>query len=48
MHRYNNTDHSMLTAMVAVNNIIEGRKDKSNIWEINTEDEYHEEGSEAK
>lgn len=48
MHRYNNIDHSMLTAMVAVNNIIEGRKDKSNIWEINTEDEYHEEGSEAK
>lgn len=43
MHRYNNSDHSMLTAMEAVENIISGRKDKSNIWEINTEDEYHEE-----
>ncbi|MBX3252572.1 MAG: NAD(P)/FAD-dependent oxidoreductase [Chitinophagaceae bacterium] len=43
MHRYNNTDHSMLTAMVAVNNIIINREDKSNIWEINTENEYHEE-----
>ena len=43
MHRYNNSDHSMLTAMAAVENIITGRKDKTNIWEINTEDEYHEE-----
>ncbi len=45
MHRYNNSDHSMLTAMAAVENIIAGRKDKTNIWEINTEDEYHEEQS---
>jgi protoporphyrinogen oxidase len=43
MHRYNNQDHSMLTAMEAVNNIIAGRTDKSNIWEVNTEAEYHEE-----
>lgn len=43
MHRYNNSDHSMLTAMAAVENIIAERKDKKNIWEINTEDEYHEE-----
>ncbi len=43
MHRYNNSDHSMLTAMTAVENIINGRKDKSNIWEINTEEDYHEE-----
>ncbi len=43
MHRYNNTDHSMLTAIAAVDNIIAGRKDKSNIWDINTDDEYHEE-----
>ncbi|MCO5241432.1 MAG: NAD(P)/FAD-dependent oxidoreductase [Chitinophagaceae bacterium] len=43
MHRYNNTDHSMLTAMEAVENIITGTKDKRNIWEINTEDVYHEE-----
>lgn len=43
MHRYNNSDHSMLTAMAAVDNIITGNKDKTNIWEINTEEEYHEE-----
>jgi protoporphyrinogen oxidase len=43
MHRYNNQDHSMLTAMTAVENIISGRKDKTNIWDVNTEMEYHEE-----
>jgi protoporphyrinogen oxidase len=43
MHRYNNSDHSMLTAMTAVENIITGTTDKSNIWEINIGDEYHEE-----
>jgi protoporphyrinogen oxidase len=43
MHRYNNQDHSMLTAMVSVDNIAEGRVDKSNVWAINTEEEYHEE-----
>jgi protoporphyrinogen oxidase len=43
MHKYNNQDHSMLTAMTAVDNIIAGRKDKSNIWDVNTEVEYHEE-----
>ncbi|HEX7829935.1 MAG TPA: NAD(P)/FAD-dependent oxidoreductase [Thermoanaerobaculia bacterium] len=43
MHRYNNQDHSMLTAMTAVDNIIAGKVDKSNIWDINTEEEYHEE-----
>jgi protoporphyrinogen oxidase len=42
MHKYNNQDHSMLTAMVAVDNIIAGRTDKSNIWEVNTEQDYHE------
>ncbi len=45
MHRYNNMDHSMLTAMQAVENIINGVTDKSNIWSINTEEEYHEEHS---
>lgn len=45
MHRYNNQDHSMLTAMVAVDNIINGVKDKSNIWDVNVEKEYHEEKS---
>ena len=43
MHRYNNMDHSMLTAMVAVDNIIADKTDKSNIWSVNTEAEYHEE-----
>jgi len=43
MHKYNNSDHSMLTAMTAVDNIIGGKKDKTNIWEINTEMDYHEE-----
>jgi protoporphyrinogen oxidase len=42
MHRYNNQDHSMLTAMLAVENIMAGRTDKSNLWEVNTEMEYHE------
>jgi protoporphyrinogen oxidase len=43
MHRYNNQDHSMLTAMLAVDNIIAGRTDKANLWEVNTEMDYHEE-----
>ena len=47
MHKYNNQDHSMLTAMVAVDNILAGRVDKSNIWAVNTEQEYHEESDAA-
>ncbi len=43
MHKYNNQDHSMLTAMVAVDNIAGGIKTKDNIWDVNTEMEYHEE-----
>jgi protoporphyrinogen oxidase len=43
MHRYNNADHSMLTAMTAVDNIVAGIVDKSNIWSVNTEEDYHEE-----
>jgi protoporphyrinogen oxidase len=43
MHKYNNQDHSMLTAMTAVDNIAKGITDKSNLWSINTEMEYHEE-----
>ncbi|MBL7719417.1 MAG: NAD(P)/FAD-dependent oxidoreductase [Flavipsychrobacter sp.] len=42
MHKYNNSDHSMLTAMTAVDNIIAGSDEKENIWAINTEQEYHE------
>jgi protoporphyrinogen oxidase len=43
MHKYNNQDHSMLTAMTVVENIKAGLSTKNNIWEINTEQEYHEE-----
>jgi protoporphyrinogen oxidase len=42
MHRYNNQDHSMLTAMAAVKNIANDIKTKNNIWNINVEEEYHE------
>ncbi len=45
MHRYNNQDHSMLTAKTAVDNIVAGRTDKSNIWDVNVDDEYHEQRS---
>lgn len=41
-HRYNNIDHSMMTSFETVDNILGGRKDKSNIWNVNTEKEYHE------
>ncbi len=43
MHRYNNMDHSMLTAMTAVENIINNVNSKENLWSINAEEEYHEE-----
>ncbi|MCK8060015.1 MULTISPECIES: NAD(P)/FAD-dependent oxidoreductase [unclassified Fusibacter] len=46
MHRYNNMDHSMLTALEVIDNIRTGRTDKSNIWQVNAENEYHEEKKE--
>lgn len=42
MHKYNNQDHSMLTAIEAVKNIKNNITSKNNIWMINTEQEYHE------
>lgn len=42
-HRYNNMDHSMLTAMEAVKAIKSGSHDKTAVWNVNTEKEYHEE-----
>ena len=42
MHKYNNQDHSMLTAMTAVQCIVDGTTTKESIWAINTEMEYHE------
>lgn len=41
-HRYNNMDHSMLTAIIAARNIKSDKKDKTDIWNVNTEKEYHE------
>ena len=41
-HRYNNLDHSMCTSFEAVKNIINNIDDKSNVWNVNTEKEYHE------
>ena len=41
-HRYNNMDHSMMTAMECVENIRTGNNSKENIWSVNTEEEYHE------
>ncbi len=42
MHRYNNQDHSMLSAMTAVDNILAGRPGKDAIWDVNVSEEYHE------
>ena len=42
-HRYNNMDHSMLTAIEAVRAVKSGETDKSRVWCVNTEKEYHEE-----
>jgi len=44
MHRYNNQDHSMLAANSAVDSIVNHGRGKSEIWSINSEDEYHDEG----
>lgn len=41
-HRYNNIDHSMVTSFEAVKNIVNGIENKDNIWNVNTEKEYHE------
>ena len=42
MHRYNNQDHSMLAAMAAVDCVASGSADKSAIWAVNADDDYHE------
>ena len=44
-HRYNNMDHSMMTAFLTVDGILSGNADKSAIWQVNTDREYHEEKS---
>jgi hypothetical protein len=45
MHRYNNQDHSMYTAMLSVENIVAGTV--YDVWEVNVEEEYHEEKAPA-
>ncbi len=45
MHKYNNQDHSMLTAIQAVENVVHGVTKKDNIWSINTEQDYYEQKS---
>ena len=45
-HRYNNIDHSMCTSFETVKAILSGSTDKSAIWNVNTEKEYHEESKE--
>ncbi|MCU0394514.1 MAG: NAD(P)/FAD-dependent oxidoreductase [Chitinophagaceae bacterium] len=44
MHKYNNQDHSMMTAMLAVKNIVAGRP-VYDLWRVNQDAEYHEEGA---
>ena len=46
-HRYNNIDHSMCTSFETVKNILSGETSKDNIWNVNTEKEYHEEKQES-
>lgn len=42
-HRYNNMDHSMVTAFRTVDCILNGSTDKTSVWNVNTDKEYHEE-----
>ena len=44
MHRYNNQDHAMMTAMLTVRNILAGRR-AYDVWNVNEDAEYHEEGA---
>jgi protoporphyrinogen oxidase len=44
-HRYNNMDHSMATAFEAVSNIRAGVASRENVWNVNTEQSYHEKKS---
>ena len=43
MHKYNNQDHSMMTAMLCVENIVAGRRE-FDLWQVNEDAEYHEAG----
>jgi len=43
MHKYNNQDHAMMTALLAARNILAGQK-KFDVWAVNEDGEYHEAG----
>jgi protoporphyrinogen oxidase len=43
MHKYNNQDHAMMTAMLTVENILAGRR-RYNVWQVNEDAEYGESG----
>ncbi|WP_218109764.1 NAD(P)/FAD-dependent oxidoreductase [Oligoflexus tunisiensis] len=47
MHKYNNQDHAMMTAMLCAENIIAGRK-VYDLWQVNQDAEYHESGEAGK
>ncbi|WP_298688190.1 NAD(P)/FAD-dependent oxidoreductase [uncultured Sphingomonas sp.] len=46
MHRYNNQDHAMMTAMLTVRNILAGAR-RFDVWAVNEDAEYHEAGNEG-
>ncbi|MEO7468425.1 MAG: NAD(P)/FAD-dependent oxidoreductase [Sphingobium limneticum] len=46
MHRYNNQDHAMMTAMLTVRNIVAGAR-VHDVWQVNEDAEYHEAGDEG-
>ncbi len=46
MHKYNNQDHAMMTAMLTAKNIVAG-ENIFDVWEVNQDAEYHETGSAA-
>jgi protoporphyrinogen oxidase len=48
MHRYNNQDHSMVSARLAVECLCDATRDKRSIWDVNVEQEYHEEARSEK
>jgi protoporphyrinogen oxidase len=44
MHKYNNQDHAMMTAMLTAKNILAGER-LFNVWDVNEDAEYHEAGN---
>jgi hypothetical protein len=46
MHKYNNQDHAMMTAMLCVENILADAK-LYDLWQVNSDAEYHEQGPAA-